>query len=110
MTSSPTVLARGDMIQVTVYNQITAPEEGTPLHWHGILQKTCSKYSQLFSALELTPELREMDVVPGVQQCLIVPGGSFTYSFLADLYGTTWYHSHYSGQYTGGVVGPLIIQ
>lgn len=24
-------------------------------------------------------------------------------------YGTTWYHSHYSSQYTGGLWGPLII-
>jgi FtsP/CotA-like multicopper oxidase with cupredoxin domain len=40
-----------------------------------------------------------MDGVPGVQQCPIPPGGSFTYSFLADLYGTSWYHSHYSAQY-----------
>lgn len=31
---------RGDTIQVTVHNAITAPEEGTALHWHGILQKT----------------------------------------------------------------------
>ncbi|KAH7419570.1 Cupredoxin [Cadophora sp. MPI-SDFR-AT-0126] len=83
----------GDTIQVTVHNQITAPEEGTALHWHGILQK----------------DMQWMDGVPGVQQCPIVPGGSFTYSFLADLYGTTWYHSHYSGQYAGGVVGPLVI-
>lgn len=36
---SLTVLYRGDTIQVTVHNQITAPEEGTALHWHGILQK-----------------------------------------------------------------------
>jgi len=31
---------RGDTIQVTVHNQITGPEEGVALHWHGILQKT----------------------------------------------------------------------
>lgn len=28
-----------------------------------------------------------MDGVPGVSQCPIPPGGSFTYTFLADLYG-----------------------
>ncbi|CZT03440.1 probable laccase precursor [Rhynchosporium agropyri] len=83
----------GDTIQVTIHNAITAPEEGTALHWHGILQK----------------DMQWMDGVPGVQQCPIAPGGSFTYSFLADLYGTTWYHSHYSGQYAGGVIGPMVI-
>lgn len=50
-----------------------------------------------------------MDGVPGVQQCPIPPGGSFTYTFTADLYGTSWYHSHYSAQYAGGLVGPMII-
>jgi FtsP/CotA-like multicopper oxidase with cupredoxin domain len=40
-TLSPALtLLRGDTIQVTVHNQITGPEEGTALHWHGILQKT----------------------------------------------------------------------
>lgn len=50
-----------------------------------------------------------MDGVPGIQQCPIPPGSSFTYQFIADLYGTTWYHSHYSAQYAGGIIGPLII-
>ncbi|KAA8572187.1 hypothetical protein EYC84_002096 [Monilinia fructicola] len=83
----------GDTIQVTVHNKITGPEEGTALHWHGLLQKT----SQWF------------DGVPGVQQCPIPPGGSFTYTFLADLYGTSWWHSHYSAQYNAGILGPMII-
>lgn len=50
-----------------------------------------------------------MDGVPAVQQCPIAPGKSFTYRFLADLYGTSWYHSHYSQQYTVGIVGAMII-
>ncbi|KAH6666788.1 Cupredoxin, partial [Halenospora varia] len=83
----------GDTIQVTVHNQINTPDEGTALHWHGILQKA-------------TPW---MDGVPGVQQCPIPPGGSFTYTFLADLYGTSWYHSHYSAQYAAGLLGPMVI-
>lgn len=52
---------------------------------------------------------RWMDGVPSVQQCPIPPGKSFTYTFTADLYGTSWYHSHYSAQYAGGLVGPMII-
>ncbi|TVY84019.1 oxidoreductase ptaK [Lachnellula suecica] len=83
----------GDTIQVTVHNQITGPQEGTALHWHGLLQKT-SQWE---------------DGVPGVSQCPVPPGGTFTYSFIADLYGTSWYHSHYSAQYAGGAIGPLII-
>lgn len=75
----------GDMIQVTLHNQITGPEEGTSFHWHGLLQKK-------------TPYF---DGVPSVGQCPVAPGSSFTYTFQADLYGTSWYHSHYSAQYAG---------
>jgi FtsP/CotA-like multicopper oxidase with cupredoxin domain len=39
----------------------------------------------------------------------IPPGHSFTYKFRATSYGTTWYHSHFSLQYSEGLVGPLII-
>lgn len=83
----------GDTFQITVHNQITGPEEGTSLHWHGILQRQ-------------TPWF---DGVPAVQQCPIAPGKSLTYTFKADLYGTSWYHSHYSAQYAGGLFGPMII-
>lgn len=90
----PTIEANwGDTIQVTVNNQISGPEEGTALHWHGLIQK----------------ETPWFDGVPSVQQCPIAPGSSFTYSFKADLYGTSWYHSHYSSQYAGGLLGPMII-
>ena len=49
------------------------------------------------------------DGVPGVSQCPIAPGETFTYKFRAVQYGTTWYHSHYSLQYTDGLLGPLTI-
>ena len=83
----------GDTIQVTVHNNITGPEEGTSIHWHGFLQRD-------------TPW---EDGAPAVTQCPIAPGTSFTYQFLASLYGTSWYHSHYSAQYSGGVLGPIVI-
>jgi FtsP/CotA-like multicopper oxidase with cupredoxin domain len=31
------------------------------------------------------------------------------YKFRADMYGTSWYHSHYSAQYAGGALGPIVI-
>lgn len=87
----PTIEANwGDIIQVTVHNEL---DEGTALHWHGFLQKG-------------TPW---EDGVPGVTQCPIPPGKSFTYQVQAELYGTTWYHSHYSAQYAGGLFGPIVI-
>ena len=42
-------------------------------------------------------------------QCPIPPGSTFTYRFQADLYGTSWYHAHYSSQYAAGLLGPMII-
>ncbi|CAG7927995.1 unnamed protein product [Penicillium olsonii] len=83
----------GDTIEVRVHNNITGPEEGTAFHWHGIPQKG-TQYA---------------DGVPGVTQCPLAPGKSFTYRFRASVYGTSWWHSHYSAQYTAGSVGPLII-
>ncbi|PFH60220.1 hypothetical protein XA68_11285 [Ophiocordyceps unilateralis] len=83
----------GDTIQVTVRNNITGPEEGVALHWHGFLQ-----HGKPWE-----------DGVPAVTQCPIAPGKSFTYQFEAELYGSTWYHSHYSSQYAAGLVGPITI-
>ncbi|ETS76962.1 hypothetical protein PFICI_10836 [Pestalotiopsis fici W106-1] len=80
----------GDTIQVTVHNDL---EEGTALHWHAFLQK----------------ETPWQDGVPGITQCPIAPGACFTYTFVADSYGTSWYHSHYSAQYADGILGPIIV-
>jgi FtsP/CotA-like multicopper oxidase with cupredoxin domain len=84
-------MLRGDMIEVEVENQLD--NEGTAIHWHGLLQK----------------ETPWFDGVPSVQQCPIVPGKSLVYKFKADQYGTSWYHSHYSAQYAGGALGAMII-
>ncbi|KAL5346569.1 hypothetical protein ACLOAV_008276 [Pseudogymnoascus australis] len=90
----PTIEANwGDMFEITVTNNITSPEEGTTLHWHGLHQ-------------EQTPWF---DGTPSVTQCPIASGGSFTYKFQASLYGTSWYHSHLSAQYADGLYGAMII-
>ena len=47
--------------------------------------------------------------MPAVTQCPVASGTSFTYRFTADMYGTSWYHAHYSAQYTAGIFGPMII-
>lgn len=66
---------------------------GTAIHMHGI--------RMLDSNLN--------DGVPGITQCPIAPNQSFVYNFTATQYGTTWYHSHYSLQYSDGMLGPLTI-
>lgn len=83
----------GDYIEVKVNNMIDDVEEGTAIHWHGFMQ-------------EGTPW---MDGVPGVSQCPIAPSKSFTYKFQATVYGSSWYHSHYSAQYSGGLYGPIVV-
>ena len=88
----PTIEANwGDWIEVKVSNTIA--DEGTAFHWHGFLQK----------------ETPWMDGVPGMTQCPIAPGSEFTYRFKADLYGTSWWHSHYSSQYASGLLGPMVV-
>ncbi|EFX02122.1 laccase [Grosmannia clavigera kw1407] len=81
----------GDTISVTVTNKLDS--NGTSMHWHGIRQ--------------LNNNLQ--DGVNGVTECPIAPGSSRTYTFLAEQYGTTWYHSHFSAQYGNGVFGTLYI-
>ncbi|KIX06539.1 uncharacterized protein Z518_04515 [Rhinocladiella mackenziei CBS 650.93] len=83
----------GDWIEVNVHNEIYGPEDMTMIHWHGLNQPGTPYY----------------DGVATVDQCPIVPGSSLTYRFRADEYGTSWYHSHYSAQYSSGVMGPIVI-
>ncbi|RDH35383.1 hypothetical protein BDQ94DRAFT_186230 [Aspergillus welwitschiae] len=81
----------GDTVYVHVTNKLQ--ENGTAIHMHGIRMLNDSL----------------ADGVPGVTQCPIAPGETHTYKFRAVQYGTTWYHSHYSLQYTDGLLGPLTI-
>ncbi|KAJ4298794.1 hypothetical protein N0V88_003827 [Collariella sp. IMI 366227] len=83
----------GDWIVVDVYNNITGPEEGTAIHWHGFLQH----------------ETPWEDGAPGISQCPVPPRRKYRYEFLASLYGSSWYHAHYSAQFAGGVLGPIVI-
>jgi len=83
----------GDKISINVYNNISGNDEGATVHWHGFLQ-TGNAWD---------------DGVPGVSQCPIAPGTNYTYEITAEVYGTSWYHSHYSAQYSGGALGPIVI-
>lgn len=81
----------GDNIIVHITNNMKY--NGTSIHWHGVRQLNNNEY----------------DGVPGVTQCPIPPGQSFSYQFQATQYGWTWYHSHFSLQYTDGLYGALLI-
>jgi FtsP/CotA-like multicopper oxidase with cupredoxin domain len=81
---------------------------------HGFLQKETPYYDGVPSvgvSRLWTPRVFAAHVLTTKppQQCPIAPGSTFTYKFRASQFGTTWYHAHYSAQYSGGVVGPLIV-
>ncbi|KAL4959704.1 oxidoreductase tpcJ [Aspergillus stella-maris] len=81
----------GDELVIHVTNALE--HNGTAVHWHGIWQRGTNQY----------------DGVPGITQCPIPPGQTFTYRFRATQYGTSWYHSHFSLQLADGLYGPLVI-
>lgn len=78
-------------LEITVKNKLRY--NGTTVHWHGIRQLNSF----------------ESDGVNAITQCPIATGDHFVYRFKALQYGTTWYHSHYSLQYSDGLLGPLTI-
>ncbi|KAK2736808.1 laccase, multicopper oxidase, benzenediol:oxygen oxidorectuctase [Onygenales sp. PD_40] len=81
----------GDTLIIHVKNDME--HNGTAIHWHGIRQLNSN----------------DQDGVPGVTQCAIAPGETYTYKFQATQYGTSWYHSHFSAQLGDGLYGPLVI-
>nr|AHZ58327.1 laccase [Auricularia auricula-judae] len=88
----PTLIADwGDTIEVHLKNSLK--DNGTSFHWHGIRQFENSKN----------------DGVNGVTECPLAPGDTKVYTFIAEQYGTSWYHSHYSAQYGDGVWGAIVI-
>ncbi|KAJ9619830.1 hypothetical protein H2203_008101 [Taxawa tesnikishii (nom. ined.)] len=91
-TPGPLIEANwGDILQITVTNSMSL--NGTSVHWHGFRQLNSN----------------EMDGVVSVTQCALAPGESMTYTFRAENYGFSWYHSHLSLQTYEGIFGPIII-
>lgn len=81
----------GDWVKIKVTNKLQ--NNATTIHWHGIHHK----------------KTNDMDGVPGISECALVPGASKVYEFRASSYGTAWYHSHLLAQYGDGIRGPMII-
>ncbi|KAI0882949.1 multicopper oxidase [Annulohypoxylon maeteangense] len=82
----------GDDLVIHVTNNMKS--NGTSVHWHGIRMLNNT----------------QNDGVPGISQCPIAPGETYTYKFRATQYGTSWYHSHFSLQYAEGLWGPMILR
>ncbi|KAJ9156302.1 Multicopper oxidase, type 2 [Pleurostoma richardsiae] len=88
----PTIYADwGDTVVVHVTNNLE--NNGTGIHFHGIRQNYTN----------------QNDGVPSITQCPIAPGGSYTYTWKASSYGSSWYHSHYYVQAWDGLFGGIQI-
>jgi iron transport multicopper oxidase len=81
----------GDTVVVNVKNSLGT--QSTSLHFHGMFQQGSNGVD---GAVSLT-------------QCPIMPGDSYTYTFIANPAGTHWYHSHNKGQYPDGLRGKMVI-
>ncbi|KAF9515686.1 multicopper oxidase, partial [Hydnum rufescens UP504] len=81
----------GDNIIIHVKNDL---DQGAGIHFHGINQ-----IGSLWA-----------DGVPGITQCPIPSGGSFTYNFtIQQQSGTFFWHSHVHNNFDIGLQGPLIV-
>lgn len=79
----------GDVIQAELTNRLPAD---TTIHWHGLALRN------------------DMDGAPPLTQNPVVPGGSFTYRFIADTPGTHWLHPHTGTQLDRGLYAPVIVE
>lgn len=78
----------GDQVTINVHNNL---DEGTSIHWHGVLVPW------------------NMDGVENVSQDPIPPGKTFSYKFKLKQSGTYWYHAHADFQEQEGMYGGFII-
>lgn len=81
----------GDTVIVNAKNSLGS--QSTSLHFHGMYQQGNNGN----------------DGPVSVTQCPILPGDSYTYTFIANPAGTHWYHSHDKGQYPDGLRGKMVI-
>ncbi|KAI0546190.1 multicopper oxidase [Xylaria curta] len=90
----PTLFADwGDTVVVHVINSLTTSNNGTSIHFHGIRQNYTN----------------QNDGVSSITQCPTAPGETITYTWRAEQYGSTWYHSHFALQAWEGIAGGIII-
>ena len=88
---APTLRWReGQEVVIHVTNRL---DEGTSIHWHGLLLQGV------------------MDGAPGFNNYKpIAPGETYTYRFKLRQAGTYWYHSHSASQEQEGMYGAIVIE
>ena len=88
----PTIEAYEDQTMI-IHVRNLMHTDSTTIHWHGMHQKG-------------TPE---SDGVAFISQSPILPGHTFTYKFVAQPHGTSFYHAHIGDQRSMGLYGGLIV-
>lgn len=79
----------GDTITLRVSNALPVRSS---IHWHGMIVPA------------------DMDGVPGLSFEGVPSGGTYTYRFKVNQYGTYWYHAHSRFQEQTGLYGPIVIE
>ncbi|KZT51910.1 multicopper oxidase [Calocera cornea HHB12733] len=94
MVERPMLVVNGASPPPAIPSPRARRERNTAIHWHGLYQNSTPFY----------------DGTNGISQCGIPPNQTLTYNYTFGAFsGSTWYHAHYSTQYTDGVVGALIV-
>jgi FtsP/CotA-like multicopper oxidase with cupredoxin domain len=93
LVSTKSIISEPILTSLVVHVSNSMSNNGTGIHFHGIRQNYTN----------------QMDGVPSITQCPIAPGDSFTYTWRATQYGSSWYHSHFSVQAWDGVFGGILI-
>uniref|UniRef100_A0AC34Q079 Plastocyanin-like domain-containing protein n=1 Tax=Panagrolaimus sp. JU765 TaxID=591449 RepID=A0AC34Q079_9BILA len=88
----PIVVPYGSEVVMKVKNRLNT--EGFTVHVHG-LDKRGLWYT---------------DGVAHIQQCPIPVNSDYTYRFIADAYGTHWYHGHLGSDRAEGLLGGFIVK
>ncbi|TPX31590.1 hypothetical protein SmJEL517_g05095 [Synchytrium microbalum] len=90
----PVVGVEGEILQVTVFNNL---EEPTSIHWHGL------------HGFYQRHGLTVYDGSSFAAQCPIPVGASFTQFIALFQTGTYWYHSHSGLQYGDGLRAAVVV-
>jgi iron transport multicopper oxidase len=107
--ADPIIVTKCTQVVIDVKNNLIG--ENVTLHFHGILQTGGQVIMDGPQGItqRCGPNVYSANLVDQ-QISGIGPGESFQYSFLADIEGTYWIHSHAPGQYPKGLRAPLIVR
>lgn len=103
------ISTRRCVIQPLWYSGSDCAQDRSWQHYLRILVQKRACLGLVLTVFSLLYRTNPMDGVPSITQCPTAPGDTFTYTWRATQYGSSWYHSHYSLQAWEGVFGGILI-